>query len=81
MLTLLGMLFFSSCKREFLESIQSAEDNAQIETEFSQIFETVADLLLQTDVLPRPMTFFCQAVLLLRLPTLFLMMVTALISK
>ena len=37
------MLFFSSCKREFLESIQSAEDNAQIETEFSQIFETVAD--------------------------------------
>jgi hypothetical protein len=43
MLTLLGMLFFSSCKREFLESIQSAEDNAQIETEFSQIFETVAD--------------------------------------
>lgn len=43
MLTLLGMLFFSSCKREFLESIQSAEDNAQIETEFSQIFESVAD--------------------------------------
>jgi len=43
MLTLLGMLFFSSCKREFLESIQSAEDNAQIETEFSQVFEAVAD--------------------------------------
>lgn len=42
-LALVGLLFFSSCKREFLESVQSAEDNAQIETEFSQIFEAVAD--------------------------------------
>jgi hypothetical protein len=39
----IGLLFISSCKRDFLESIQSAEDNAQIETEFSQIFETFAD--------------------------------------
>jgi len=43
LIALSGILFFSSCKREFLESVQSAEDNAQIETEFAQIFEAVAD--------------------------------------
>ncbi len=33
----------SSCKKEIEESIQSAEDNAQIETEYSHIYDVVAD--------------------------------------
>lgn len=34
----------TGCKKELNESVQSAEDNAQLETEFLQIYDMVADL-------------------------------------
>lgn len=34
---------FTSCKKELTESIQSAADNAAIETEYSHIYDVVAD--------------------------------------
>lgn len=35
----------SSCKKEVEESIQSAEDNAQIENEYAQVFDVVRDFV------------------------------------
>ena len=34
---------FTSCRKEANESIQSAQDNAAIETEYSQVYDVVAD--------------------------------------
>ena len=34
---------FTSCRKEADESIQSAQDNAAIETEYSQVYDVVAD--------------------------------------
>lgn len=42
-IVMLFVMLFSSCRRETLESFQSAEDNAQLETEFAQVYESVAD--------------------------------------
>lgn len=44
-LTLIAVatVVFSSCRKEFSESVQSASDNAAIETEYSQIYDVVAD--------------------------------------
>lgn len=35
----------SSCKKEVEESVQSAEDNAQIENEYAQVFDVVRDFV------------------------------------
>lgn len=37
-------ILFSACKRNLAESIQSAEDHAQVETEFSQLYDAVVDV-------------------------------------
>lgn len=42
-LALLAMVLTTSCRKELQESLQSAEDNAQIETEYAQIYEAVSD--------------------------------------
>jgi hypothetical protein len=42
-LTLLAMVFTTSCRKELQESLQSAQDNAQIETEYAQLYEVVTD--------------------------------------
>jgi hypothetical protein len=42
-LVTLPLIFIASCRKEVQESIQSAEDNAQIETEYAQIYEVVTD--------------------------------------
>lgn len=39
----LAAIAFTSCKKELTESIQSAADNAAIETEYSHIYDVVAD--------------------------------------
>lgn len=39
------LLITTGCKKELNESVQSAEDNAQLETEFMQIYDMVADLV------------------------------------
>jgi hypothetical protein len=39
------LLSVTSCKKEDDENVQSAEDNAQIETEYSQVFDMVANYL------------------------------------
>lgn len=40
---LAAMVITSSCRKEVQESLQSVEDNAQIETEFAQMYEVVSD--------------------------------------
>lgn len=40
---LFGIVLLSSCRKDFAESVQSAEDNSQVETEYSQIYDAVAD--------------------------------------
>lgn len=41
-----AILLFTGCKdKDLNENVQSAEDNAQMETEFSQIYDMVADLV------------------------------------
>ncbi len=42
---LLLLLALSSCRKQALESFQSAEDHAQLETEFAQVYESVADFV------------------------------------
>lgn len=42
-LALLAMVLTTSCRKELQESLQSAEDNAQLETEYAQIYEAVTD--------------------------------------
>ncbi len=38
-----SLMMLASCRKQTLESFQSAEDNAQLETEFAQVYEAVAD--------------------------------------
>jgi hypothetical protein len=38
-----SLMMLASCRKQALESFQSAEDNAQLETEFAQVYEAVAD--------------------------------------
>ncbi len=42
-MVILTAMVFTSCRRELAESIQSAEDNAAIETEYAQVYDVVAD--------------------------------------
>ncbi len=42
-------LLFTSCKKDATESIQSAEDNAAIETEYSEIYDVVTDYVSNAD--------------------------------
>lgn len=42
-LAISSIMAMSSCRKDFSENVQSAEDNAQIETEYSQIYDMVAD--------------------------------------
>ncbi len=42
-LVLITVLAFTSCRKALTESIQSASDNAAIETEYSQIYDVVSD--------------------------------------
>ena len=42
-LVVVNFLFLSSCRKDLAESIISAEDNAAVETEYSQIYDVVAD--------------------------------------
>jgi len=42
-LVVFAILAFTSCRRQLQESLQSASDNAAIETEYSQIYDVVSD--------------------------------------
>ncbi|HLP22119.1 MAG TPA: hypothetical protein VK174_17515, partial [Chitinophagales bacterium] len=42
-LVAVAILSLTSCKKELAENIQSAQDNAAIETEYAQIYDVVAD--------------------------------------
>ncbi len=42
-MVLIAAIAFTSCRKELTESIQSASDNAAIETEYAQIYDVVSD--------------------------------------